>query len=108
MGRGAALGVDLECRAEVLGTSESIEEGGTYAHPTKDPSTRQRLVKMGNFFKEIRQKSVSEPAGIRQETPNQENSAPMSAIAVRWRNVPNGIAVRKTGQSRLSVWPENF
>ena len=34
--------------------------------PTKDPSTRQGLVKMGNFFEKMRQKAVREASEKRQ------------------------------------------
>ena len=39
-------------------------------HPPKDPSTRQDPLKMGIFFKKIRQKSVRETSTMRQEAKN--------------------------------------
>ena len=39
-------------------------------HPLKYPSTRQDPLKMGIFFKKIRQKSVRETSGMRQEAEN--------------------------------------
>src|SRR5579859_6869232 len=41
--------------------------GGVYSYPPFLPSTRQRHGKMGKFSMVIRQKSVREPSGIRQE-----------------------------------------
>jgi len=49
-----------------FGQSES-DQGDTCPQGYIYPSTRQDPVKMGNFFKKMRQKTGSEPAGKRQE-----------------------------------------